>query len=160
MSTKVMVVASLVSVLLIGVQVPAVAQTAQSPAAEQSETVAAPADVLWVWGEIVSIDAAAKKLTVKYLDYDTDMEKDIVIAVDDKTKFEGAAAIGDLKPQDTVSIDYAEAGGINLASAITVERLEDLAEEPQEELVPLEKAPVEPVQPVAQEADTAAAKSK
>ena len=141
MRTKVMVVASLVSVLLIGAYAPSMAQTAQPPAAEQPEAVAAPADVLWVWGEIVSIDAAAKKITVKYLDYDTDMEKEIVISVDDKTKFEGASAIGDLKPQDTVSIDYAEAGGVNLASAITVEHLEDLAEEPKEELVPLEKAP-------------------
>ena len=83
----------------------------------------------WLWGEVESVNAQAKTLQVKYLDYDTDIEKALVLTTDDKTKFENAKGIEDIKPQDTISVDYlAGPDGINLAIAISIEKLEDMEE--------------------------------
>lgn len=64
------------------------------------------ADTLWLWGEVSAINAANNQITVKYLDYDTDNEKEINITVDDKTAYEYVKALNEIKLQDTVSIDY------------------------------------------------------
>lgn len=60
----------------------------------------------WLYGEVVSVDAAANTVTIKYLDYETDQEKEAVIAIDDKTSFENVASLGEIKPKDALSIDY------------------------------------------------------
>ena len=39
-------------------------------------------DVQWLWGEVVSLDPQNNALVVKYLDYETDTEKQLTIAVD------------------------------------------------------------------------------
>ena len=64
---------------------------------------------------------------MKYLDYDTDIEKELVIGVDDKTKFENAKGLEEVKAQDTVSVDYLiNADGTNRATDISVEKLDDM----------------------------------
>lgn len=93
------------------------------------ETIAEP-ETQWVWGEVVSVDLSNKVVVVKYLDYETDQEKEIILATDDKTTFESAASIEELKPKDTVSIDYISADGKNIAQNISVEKPEAQIESP------------------------------
>jgi hypothetical protein len=85
----------------------------------------------WLWGEVETINAQAKTLQVKYLDYDTDLEKELTISVDEKTKFENVKGLEEIKPQDTISVDYVVgSNGANLALDISVEKLEDMEEAP------------------------------
>ena len=79
-------------------------------------------DAQWVWGEVVSVDAAANTVVVKYLDYETDQEKDISVSVDAKTTYENASALSDIKVKDTLSIDYVTVNGKNIAKNISVEK--------------------------------------
>jgi len=83
----------------------------------------------WVWGEVISVDNANKSITIKYLDYETDTEKELSLIVDDKTKFEGVNSLAEIKVQDTISIDYIIEAGKNIARNISVEKLEDTVTE-------------------------------
>lgn len=84
------------------------------------------ADMQWLWGEIVSIDESKKTATVKYVDYETDQEKQAVITCDDATAFENITAFNEIKAGDTVSIDYiTREGGVNLARIVSLEKLDD-----------------------------------
>jgi hypothetical protein len=101
--------------------------TTQAPGTEDTE-------VQWLWGEVASIDAPNKALVVKYLDYDTDIEKQITIIADEKTVFENAKSIDEIKSQDTVSIDYIVGpDNRNIAEVISVEKVEDI-EVPEEDM--------------------------
>lgn len=83
-------------------------------------------DTQWVWGEVVNFDIQNKTVTVKYLDYETDQEKEIIIASDDKTAYENLKSIDDLKLKDTVSIDYIVGiDGRNTAKNISLEKAEE-----------------------------------
>ena len=101
----------------------------QAPAAAAAAPVVPPAtavpDLQWIWGEVVSVNAATQAMSVKYLDYDSDMEKTIDIVSDAGTKYEEVKGIDEIKPQDTVSIEYLVKDGKNLAKGITVERIEE-----------------------------------
>jgi len=100
------------------------------PAAQESPS---EADTQWIWGDVVSVDAAAKKILVKYLDYETDTEKEINIIVDDKTTYENVKSVDEIKPLDTLSIDYMiSPDGRNIAKNISVERPESVPTLPQE----------------------------
>ncbi|MCX5708335.1 MAG: hypothetical protein NTY14_05110 [Candidatus Omnitrophica bacterium] len=114
-------------------------QTSQKPAAAQENTAVAPAapsapanpaDVKpvpteWLYGEINSVDIPAKALTMTYLDYDTDIEKQATVSIDAKTIFENVKSLEEIKPQDMVSIDYVVgADSKNLAVSISVEKPE------------------------------------
>jgi hypothetical protein len=106
-----------------------------------AETVSGPVDqsseAQWVWGEIVAIDAAKNELTVKYLDYETDQEKELVLLVDEKTSFENARALSEIKPQSPAGIDYIiDNEGKNIARNISIENMEGLNSEGQ----PLQEA--------------------
>lgn len=80
-------------------------------------------DLLWLWGEVVSVNNLKNELKVKYLDYETDTEKEIIMTIDEKTTFENVKSLSDIKPQDTVSIDYILTGdGKNLVKNLSVER--------------------------------------
>jgi len=113
---------------------------AQSPEAGQKDsavTTVAPqeavpaqseSDTQWAWGEVVSLDAAAKTITLKYLDYETDQEKDIILAADDKTVFENIKGFEDIKVKDALSVDYAVTpDGKNIARNIGLENPESSA---------------------------------
>jgi len=96
-------------------------------------------EILWVWGEVTAVDSASNKLSVKYLDYENDVEREISISLDDKTTFDNnAGSIAQLKPKDTVSIDYmVDPSGANIAKNISIEKIEAM---PGEEMAP-EAAP-------------------
>ncbi len=81
----------------------------------------------WVWGEVVTVDLANKTVFVKYLDYESDQEKEMAITVGDNTTFENVKSIDELKPKDTVSIDYVSQDGKNVAKNISVEKPETQA---------------------------------
>ena len=83
-------------------------------------------DVLWLWGDVVSVDTDKNEVTVKYLDYESDTEKEITVGVNDKTVYENIKFLGELKAQDTVSIDYSAADGKNTAKNISVEKPEGM----------------------------------
>jgi len=86
----------------------------------------------WIWGEVVSADSASKSITIKYLDYETDQEKDMAISVDEKTTYENIKSIDEVKPKDTLSIDYiVGADGKNIATNVSLEK-PDLPPTPQE----------------------------
>lgn len=80
------------------------------------------ANMQWVWGEVSSVDSANNTIQVKYLDYETDQEKEIVIGVDQNTGYENVAGIAEIKPDAIVGIDYIVSGeGKNIAKNIGVE---------------------------------------
>jgi hypothetical protein len=82
-------------------------------------------DIQWLWGEVVSLDAAKGELSVKYLDYESDQEKEIMIATDSSTTYEGGKSFADIKPKDTLSIDYTlTPNGKNTAKNINIESSE------------------------------------
>jgi hypothetical protein len=112
------------AVLLFGAVV-SMAQESPVPA----DVSVADSEPQWLWGEVESVNAQARTIQVKYLDYDTDIEKELVLTADDKTKFENAKGVEDIKPQDTISVDYLTGpDGINLAIAVSLEKLEDMEE--------------------------------
>ena len=93
------------------------------------EPSASPSDTQWVWGEVVSVDAAAKKLTLKYLDYEADQEKTIVLDVNDNTVFENAKSLDELKEKDTLSVDYLIVDSKNIAKNVSLEKLDEVVPE-------------------------------
>ena len=94
------------------------AAPAASPAALETET-------QWLWGDVVIADSQAKSLTIKYLDYDTETEKQLAVTVDENTVYENVKSLDEIKPQQTVSIDYiVTMEGNNIARNISVEQAE------------------------------------
>jgi hypothetical protein len=94
---------------------------------EWSADISGVPDVQWLWGEAVSVDAAKGELVVKFLDYETEEEKQVVIVVDDKTAFENVNSLAQIKVADILSVDYVvEKGGKNLAKNINVEKPEEI----------------------------------
>jgi len=116
--------------------------TGPTPAAENKGA----QEPQWVWAEVLSVDAASRQMTVKYLDYEADTEKEMVISADDKTTFENANSLEEIKPQDTVSIDYiVSADGQNIARNINVEKPEGMQPMPQEATPAAQQAQGQPV---------------
>lgn len=89
---------------------------------QESLNVVAESDIEWLWGEVTAVDPAAKIVTIKYLDYELDQEKEIVISTDDKTTYENIASFAEIKTSDTLSVDYSIAGQKNIARNISVEK--------------------------------------
>lgn len=90
-------------------------------------------EIQWIWAEVVSADTQKNEIAVKYFDYEIDEEKDIAITVDNKTTYENVKSITELKPGDTLSIDYVVSPeGKNIAGNISVEKPEGSQPEPEE----------------------------
>jgi hypothetical protein len=90
-------------------------------------------EMQWLWGEVILVDINAKQMTVKYLDYETDTEREINIAIDEKTVFENVKSLEEIKPKDTVSIDYiTDLDGKSIAKNISVEKNEGTQTQPEE----------------------------
>ena len=97
-----------------------------TPAPTQSEN-----NTQWVWGEVTNLDNQAKTLTLKYLDYETDQEKELVLAVDEKTNFENIKSFDEIKIKDTLSVDYAAVPeNKNIAKNISLEKPDTLPPAP------------------------------
>ena len=83
-------------------------------------------DMQWAWGEVINLDNQAKTITLKYLDYEADQEKELVLVVDEKTTFENIKDFNELKLKDTLSIDYIlGADNKNIAKNISLEKPDD-----------------------------------
>ncbi|MCX5711237.1 MAG: hypothetical protein NT060_04710 [Candidatus Omnitrophica bacterium] len=63
-----------------------------------------------------------KTLTLKYLDYETDQEKDINLSVDEKTAYESVKSLDEIKIKNTLSVDYVAKDGFNIAKNISLEK--------------------------------------
>lgn len=115
---------------------------AEEPAAAQPtlENATEP-EIQWLWGEVVSVDAQNNALVVKYLDYETESEKELNIVADEKTTYENVQSLLDVKPLDTVSIDYIISDAKNIAKNISVEKPEVVPEGTTEEETPPVQAP-------------------
>lgn len=102
-------------------------------ATQPTQDIPSEPETQWIWGDAISIDTVAKKILVKYLDYETDTEKEISIDLDDKTTFENIKSLDGIKPQDTLSIDYIiNPEGRNIAKNISVEKPEGAQNLPEE----------------------------
>jgi hypothetical protein len=98
-------------------------------------------DTQWIFGEVVSIDLAAKSLTVKYLDYLAQQEKEISFSADEKTSFENIKSLEEVKVGDSLSIDYiVSPDGLNLIKTLGVEAAEEVPETDDIKLPPEEEA--------------------
>ena len=81
----------------------------------------------WVWGEVVSLDSQAKTLILKYLDYETDQEKELALVIDEKTTYENIKSFDEIKVKDILSIDYAAGPeDKNVAKNISLEKPDNL----------------------------------
>lgn len=120
-ANKYLIFITLVSLIFLGF----ILSTAQENAVKVQPPVSDNTDVQWLWGEVLSLDPQNNALTVKYLDYETDTEKQITIVVNDETTYENAKALTDIKPLDTISVDYIIATpGKNIAKNISLEKPE------------------------------------
>jgi len=91
----------------------------------EAADVAKPVSTEWIYGEVNSVDIAGKFLTLTYLDYDTDIEKQAAIYCSGNTVFENVKSLEEIKPQDMVSVDYIiGADSKNSAVSISVEKPE------------------------------------
>ncbi|MDD5026937.1 MAG: hypothetical protein PHV58_00385 [Candidatus Omnitrophica bacterium] len=81
-------------------------------------------DMQWVWGEVISVDTQNKTLALKYLDYDMDEEKELLIIADNLTSYENAKSLEEIRAKDSVSIDYISVAGKNTARSISLEKAE------------------------------------
>ncbi len=80
-------------------------------------------DMQWAWGEVTNLDNQANTVTLKYLDYETDQEQEMVLVVDEKTTFENIKDFNELKLKDTLSVDYMiGADNKNMAKNISFEK--------------------------------------
>lgn len=117
------VILIMVSAVLVSAEEPVVAPTDVSVSADQQGVIKNTNDAQWAWGEVVNVDVQAKTLTLKYLDYETDQEKDLVLIIDENTVFENIKSLDGVKVKDTLSIDYMiTAEGKNLAKNINFEQ--------------------------------------
>lgn len=138
--------------------------TVQGPVDASQSTALKEEDLQWAWGEVVNLDPSVGTITLKYLDYETDQEKELQVVVDEKTTLENIKDLSELKIKDTLSIDYiAAADNRNLAKNISLEKTDEtstavmpdepvaaaLPDEPAagSSLEPADNAPAAPDQP-------------
>jgi len=80
----------------------------------------------WLWGEVSSVDLGNKTVSVKYLDYEQDQEKVMVLSVNESTVYENAKSLDEIKSQDAVSVDYSVSpDGKSVALKISLEKPEN-----------------------------------
>jgi hypothetical protein len=122
-----------VSLILLGYGL----SVSQENASKEQPPLIAEPQVQWLWGEVVSVDPQINSVLVKYLDYESDTEKEMLITTDAKTVYDNAKALADIKIEDALSIDYIVTGdGKNLAKNISVEKPEVTETLPPEEAMP------------------------
>ena len=95
----------------------------------------------WAWGEVVSVDPASGTLVLRYLDYEAGQDKELNVSVDEKTNYENVSKFEEIKPDQTVSIDYyVSPEGKNIASNISLEKAGEGTEQTKTETAPAEKS--------------------
>lgn len=76
----------------------------------------------WVWGEVVGVAPEKKEIVIKHLDYETYEEVQMTLVVTDKTTFENASQLKDVRLKDHVTVDYYVKDGANVSELIVVEK--------------------------------------
>ena len=105
--------------------VPAAAPADTAASAAPANATATTPETQWIWGEVVSVDTGTRAITIKYPDYETDQEKNMVVAIGDATTYESVKSFDEIKVGDTLSIDYSSsADGRVMAKNISVEKPE------------------------------------
>ena len=101
-----------------------VAAPSQPQAAMNAEAAPSGEDMpaKWFWGEVVSVDANKKELTIKHLDYETFEETQSTLVATDKTKFENVSSLSQVLPGDHVILDYETKGDIKELTLVVVEK--------------------------------------
>lgn len=115
--------------VLSGDEAPPQAASAPAPGLQENND----SNTQWVWGEVVIVDSQAKTLTLKYLDYETDQEKELLLATDDSTSYQNFRSLEDIQVKDNLSVDYISKDGKNIAKSVSLEKTEAA---PQTALVP------------------------
>ena len=83
----------------------------------------------WLWAEIAAVDPATNQITVKYLSYDSDEEKELTLSVDSATKMENFKALSEMTAGDNVSVDYVQdSSGKALAKSISLQKAKPISE--------------------------------
>jgi hypothetical protein len=83
-------------------------------------------EIQWVWGEVTNLIPQENTFTLKYLDYETDQEKEMVLSVDQSTTFENVKDFSGLKLKDTLSVDYlAGSDNKNTAKNVSLDKPEE-----------------------------------
>ncbi|MDO8661809.1 MAG: hypothetical protein Q7K98_01125 [Candidatus Omnitrophota bacterium] len=140
--TVILVLSILVSAGLALSEDSAGTQATSAPALPESSD----SSTQWVWGEVVNVDSLGKAFTLKYLDYETDQEKELSLTVDDATSYQNFKSLDDIQPKDNLSIDYIAKDGKNIAKSISLEKTESASLENKTET---DAASPEAVQPAA-----------
>lgn len=84
-------------------------------------------EINWMWGEVVSVDNNSGQIEIKYIDYDTEIEKTETIHTSADTTYENVSGLAQIKSDDTISIDYSISDDNSIiAKHIAIEKLEDL----------------------------------
>ncbi len=84
-----------------------------------------PHDLGWVLGDVVDLDLEANRIIVSYIDYSTNQNKQVVIYINNETKYTNISSIKDLKINDVVAVDYKTTqSGEGIALNITAENFE------------------------------------
>lgn len=117
------------SILVLWAKVSFTQEAQTQPLTEEKVQETPQEEIQWVWGEVVSVDANNNQINVKYFDYETDLEKEMTLSLDKDTRYEGVASLLDIKPQDTVSIDYIIKEGKNITQQVNVEKFEGITPE-------------------------------
>lgn len=118
------------------------AQTENATVSQPEQETNSEPEIQWIWGDVVSINPVTKTILVRYIDYDTDSEKEISIDVDEKTTYDNAKSLDEIKVGDSVSIDYISSGAKNLAKNVSLEK-PDITEEGNLPEVTPEEAPIQ-----------------
>ncbi len=99
---------------------------AQTEMVPEQVTIASPEmDVQCLWGDVMNIDLPNTIFMVKYFDYETETEKNVSVSVNNDTVYESVTSLDEIKPQDTVSVDYVVIEGNNIAKNVGVEKPEE-----------------------------------
>ncbi len=78
----------------------------------------------WVWGEVTEVDLGNNKIKIKYLDYETDVEKEETFLIDKDSEFENVATAQDIKVTDSAGIDFFfDKDGRRIIKSISIEKL-------------------------------------
>jgi len=164
---KIVVLSGLTIVMMVTAQIilaeeAAVAPTDPAAITSNQETVSQKeSDMQWAWGEVTNLDNQAKTITLKYLDYETDQEKELVLVVDEKTTFENIKDFNELKLKDTLSIDYlVGVDNKNIAKNISFEKPDASSSTPAAENSESVTSPSGTGQPAVEAAEPAAVPSE
>jgi hypothetical protein len=116
--------------LFIFALIAAVFSTVSLYAADDAQTtlISEEPGIQWQWGEVVSVKPGDRLITVRYIDPESDKAMTMVLSVDDKTKFENAVSIDDIKPENSISFTYVvAAAGQNIAKSVNLEKIEEIS---------------------------------